>query len=143
MRPRGDMSLPRPILTVERRFGRQNVRSIIGRARLNTTRLTPLGRLVILVTILTLGAIAGAAGAAATKPHAQAWRCVAVRPGDTLWGLAGRAGSGDKREVVQRIVDHNRLGPGPVVVGMAIWVPNEAASGELLGADPALCPPAR
>lgn len=106
------------------------------------TKLTPLGRLVVLVTIVTLGAIAGAAGAAATKPHAQAWRCVAVRPGDTLWGLAGHVGDGDRRETVQRIVDHNRLGAEPVLVGMAIWVPNEAKSSELLGADPALCPAA-
>lgn len=103
------------------------------------TKLTPLGRLVVLVMILTLGAIAGAAGAAATKPHAQAWRCVAVRPGDTLWGLAGDVGDGDRREAVQRIVDHNRLEGVSVQVGIAIWVPNEAGSGELLGADPALC----
>lgn len=107
---------------------------------MNRTKLTPLGRLAVLVMILTLGAIAGAAGAAATKPHARAWRCVAVRPGDTLWGLAA-GGEGDRRETVQRIVDHNRLPGGGLQVGMAVWVPHDA-SGDLLGADPELCPPA-
>ena len=105
------------------------------------TKLTPLGRLLILVVILTLGVTAGAAGAAATKPHAQAWRCVAVRPGDTMWDLAGASG-GDRRETVQRIIDHNRLATASVRVGMAIWVPNEGSVDDLLAADPALCPAA-
>lgn len=108
---------------------------------MRTTKLTPLGRLLTLVLILTLGAIAGAAGAAATKPHARAWRCVAVRPGDTLWGLSGSIG-GDRRETVDRIVMHNGLDGRPVQVGMAIWVPNEGQAAGLLGADPTLCPTA-
>jgi hypothetical protein len=94
--------------------------------------------LLVLVLILTLGAIAGAAGAAATKPHARAWRCVAVRPGDTLWGLSGSIG-GDRRETVDRIVGHNNLDGRPIQVGVAIWVPNEGRAGTLLGADPKLC----
>lgn len=103
------------------------------------TQLTPLGRLIALVMVITLGAIAGAAGAAASKPHARAWRCVAVRPGDTLWGFAGTVGPSDPREAVQKIVDENRLQGGDVSVGMALWVPNKGNAGTLMGADPKLC----
>ena len=113
---------------------------------MNKTRLTPLGRLLILVMIITLGAIAGAAGATASKPHARAWRCVAVRPGDTLWGFAGTVDRSDPREAVQKIVDENRLqsrGGGAVTVGMALWVPNAGDVDSLMGADPHLCAPAR
>ena len=110
---------------------------------MNKTRLTPLGRLLILVVIITLGAIAGAAGATASKPHARAWRCVAVRPGDTLWGFAGAVDRSDPRDAVQRIVDENRLNGGEVSVGMALWVPNAGEVDSLMGADPRLCAPAR
>jgi len=105
----------------------------------NKTRLTPLGRLLALVVIITFGAVAGAAGAAASKPHARAWRCVAVRPGDTLWGFAGAVERSDPRDAVQRIVDENRLTGGEVPVGMALWVPNTGGVKSLLGADPKLC----
>jgi hypothetical protein len=111
-------------------------------ARVNKTKLTPLGRLLVLVVIITFGAIAGAAGATASKPHARAWRCVAVRPGDTLWGFAGAVDHSDPRDAVQRIVDENRLSGGGVPVGMALWVPNTGGVGSLLAADPSLCAPA-
>src|SRR5438045_119095 len=85
------LSLPRSRLLIDKRTGvrygkRTYVRisSTRGKATVNKTRLTPLGRLLALVAIITFGAVAGAAGAAASKPHARAWRCVAVRPGDTL-----------------------------------------------------------
>ena len=109
---------------------------------MNKTKLTPLGRLLALVVIITFGAVAGAAGATASKPHARAWRCVAVRPGDTLWGFAGTVDRSDPRDAVQRIVDENRLTGGEVSVGMALWVPNSGGVGTLLGADPSLCRPA-
>lgn len=110
---------------------------------MNRTKLTPLGRLLVLVVIITLGAIAGAAGATASKPHARAWRCVAVRPGDTLWGFAGTVDRSDPREAVQKIVEENGLAGGEISVGMALWVPNTGEVGRLMGADPRLCAPAR
>jgi hypothetical protein len=88
------------------------------------TRLTPLGRLIAMVVVLTLGAIAGAAGAAATRPHAQAWRCISVRPGETLWSIAEGNPAPDRRETIQRIMSENRL-ISPPQAGAAIWVPNE------------------
>jgi hypothetical protein len=109
---------------------------------MNRTTLTPLGRLLVFVLILIVGAIAGAAGAAATRPHAQAWRCIAVRPGETLWTLAGRSGSPDRRAVVYRIVEHNRLHNQTLGAGRSIWIPNEGDLGGLRPANPATCPAA-
>src|SRR5258706_4526228 len=89
----------------QRRTG-ANVRTKTGpkrkmskRSKEKETKLTPIGRLITLVMILMVGAIAGAAGAAATRPHAQAWRCITVRPGETLWGIASHNPSPDTRDV--------------------------------------------
>jgi hypothetical protein len=101
--------------------------------RSRATKLTPFGRLLVMVVILTLGAIAGAAGAAATRPHAQAWRCISVRPGETLWSISDGNPAPDRRETIQRILDHNRLSTPPQA-GAAIWIPNE---GNLHGLAPA------
>lgn len=108
------------------------------RTRTNT-RLTPLGRLLALVFVLTLGAIAGAAGAAATRPHAQAWRCISVRPGETLWSIAQGNPAPDRRETIQRILDHNTLA-SPPQAGQAIWVPNEGSLDRLLQVPAESCP---
>jgi hypothetical protein len=106
---------------------------------MNRMKLTPLGRLLIFVLILTIGAIAGAAGAAATKPHAQAWRCIAVRPGDTLWTLAGRNPAADRRETVHRIVEHNLVGNETLAAGSSVWIPNEGDFTGLVETDPGTC----
>jgi hypothetical protein len=97
--------------------------------RRHAARLTPLGRLLALVVILVLGAIAGAAGAAATRPHAQAWRCISVRPGETLWAVSAHNPAPDRRQTIERILEQNRLA-APPQAGKAIWVPNE---GDLSG----------
>jgi hypothetical protein len=112
----------------------------VTKAHRKGTTLTPVGRLLALVVIITLGAIAGAAGAAATRPHAQAWRCISVRPGDTLWGVAGKLGDGDRREIVQRIVEENRLEGRTLWAASAIWVPNEGDVRALQQLEPAACP---
>ncbi|HVE92510.1 MAG TPA: hypothetical protein VNE62_09475 [Actinomycetota bacterium] len=88
-------------------------------------RLTPLGKLVGMVLVLLVAATAGAAGAVATRPHAQEWRCVVVESGQTVWDLAESSDDGDRRETVGRIVRENGLGPRPVQSGSAIWVPAE------------------
>src|SRR5687767_4420073 len=105
--------------------------------------MTPLGRLLALIFVLTLGAIAGAAGAAATRPHAQAWRCISVRPGDTLWGISGRLDlPGDRRETVQRILEENALDGRPLWAASAIWVPNEGKVASLPQLKASACPAA-
>jgi hypothetical protein len=104
------------------------------------TKLTPIGRLVSLVAILMIGATAGAAGAAATRPHAQAWRCITVRPGETLWSIAGHNPAPDRRETIFRIEQENGLADGAPQAGSAIWVPNEGSVGSLDLAPAANCP---
>jgi hypothetical protein len=107
------------------------------------TKVTPLGRLLALVVIVCLGAVVGAAGAAATRPHAQAWRCISVRPGDTLWGIAGKLElPGDRRETVQRIVDENALYGRQLWAASAIWVPTEGKVEALTQLKAAACPAA-
>ena len=96
--------------------------------------------LLLTVLILTLGAIAGAAGAAATRPHAQAWRCITVRPGETLWSLAARSGAEDHRQAVQKIVDENGLDGRGLQAGSSVWVPNAGNLRGLLQADSSTCP---
>ena len=107
------------------------------------TKVTPLGRLLALVVIICLGAVVGAAGAAATRPHAQAWRCISVRPGDTLWGIAGALElPGDRRETVQRITEENMLEGRALWAASAIWVPNEGKVAALPQLKPSACAPA-
>ncbi len=103
-----------------------------------TTRLTPFGRLLVLLMILSLGAIAGAAGAGAARPHAQAWRCISVRPGETLWSISGGNPAPDRRETVQRIMAHNRL-ISPPQAGAAIWIPNEGSLAGLAAGRTSSC----
>jgi hypothetical protein len=113
------------------------------RTKRNRTKLTPFGRLLVLIVIVMFGAIAGAAGAAATRPHAQAWRCISVRPGDTLWGISGRLDlPGDRRETVQRILEENALDGRPLWAASAIWVPNEGKVASLPQLKASACPAA-
>lgn len=104
------------------------------------TRLTPIGRLISLVAILMIGAIAGAAGAAATRPHAQAWRCVTVRPGETLWSIAAHNPAADRRQTIYRIEQENGLPDGGAQAGSTIWVPNEGSLTGLQIAPASACP---
>ena len=105
---------------------------------MNTMKLTPLGKLVALILVLTLGAIAGAAGASATRPHAREWRCASVRPGETLWQLAKASSDDDPREVVDRIVGHNGL-EGVLQPGRTLWVPGDGGNGDLRIVGRELC----
>ena len=91
-------------------------------------RLTRAGRFVVVLAIAVASAFAGAAGANARKPHAATWRCVLVRPGDTLWGLArGIAPRSDPRKVIAAIQRRNGVGGGVLMPGDALWVPWEGA----------------
>jgi hypothetical protein len=63
-----------------------------------------------------------------------------VRPGDTLWGLAGRVGGDDRRAEVQRLVDQNGLATGALVAGSAVWVPDEGGAKSMAKVDAARCP---
>ncbi len=109
---------------------------------MNSVHLTPLGKVVVLVALLASIAVVGAAGASADRPHAREWRCMAVRPGDTLWEIARASADGDPRGVVHRIVEENRLAGRSIQPGEGLWVPRERSSGfvELRDAEPESCP---
>ncbi len=96
---------------------------------MNRARLTPLGKIVVLVLALSLGGLIGAAGANAFRPDHQSWRCVVAAPGETVWDLAG-GGQEDVRKTVLRIVDRNDLQGSPLSAGAAVWVPVEVPAAE-------------
>jgi hypothetical protein len=48
-----------------------------------------------------------------------------VRAGDTLWGIARRqvGPTGDPRQVVQQLIDRNRVADGVISVGERLVLP--------------------
>lgn len=98
---------------------------------MSKTRLTPLGKLVLIVLGFGLVATLGAAGASADRPHAKEWRCVSVLPGDTLWELAWASTDGDTREALHRIVEVNGLRGKVLQPGAAVWVPRDGSAATL------------
>jgi hypothetical protein len=102
------------------------------------TRLTPLGKMAALVLALLVSGVVTAAGASAVRPHDQAWRCVIVQPGDTLWDLARGAGS-DVRSVIHEIADENGLSSPSIQPGSALWIP-ATADRSASAVSPEACP---
>lgn len=102
------------------------------------TKLTPLGKLVALILCVSMLWVAGAVGAAAVRPHARAWSCVDVRPGDTLWSLAKEHSSEDPRKAVEEILGENELEGAGIHPGMVLWVPKEDPDAPS-PVDPSVC----
>lgn len=68
---------------------------------------------------------AAVASASASSAGAAAFRWVTVRPGDSLWSVAGRvAPRSDPRDVVQAVVDLNQLTSTAVTPGQRLAVPS-------------------
>ncbi|GEM_PF-361973 len=108
------------------------------RARPATVRLTRRGRLVLgalaaaaAVTAaalwLALGGPARASGSGVTGSGARGGGSMArvvVRPGDSLWGIAGRVDpSADPRVITAEIVADNGLAGTAIRAGQVLWVP--------------------
>jgi nucleoid-associated protein YgaU len=92
-----------------------------GMARTRVRRSTS----IILVMGLALGLALARSGREGTTPlrQAAAHRYV-IRPGDTLWSIAGRyQSSGDRRSLVDAIQRANQVDPGALVPGQALIVP--------------------
>lgn len=100
-------------------------------------KLTPLGKLVALVLVLTLAGLITAAAAGATRPHDQEWRCVTTGSGDSLWALA-RGAPGDVRNTVARIVRENELKSTALQPGQLVLIPLEAPIAKT-GGHPSQC----
>ena len=96
-------------------------------------RLTPRGRdvarlaVVASLSILLLacfslfsGATAGSKDSISTTPYVK----ITVKPGETLWSIASNlSGSGDKREMVDELIEVNRLNSPELVAGQKIYIP--------------------
>lgn len=100
--------------------------------RRSQVRLTRRGRLVVLALALLAVAVVGialaSASAAGSGTGAAGVHVVTVRPGDTLWGIAGRAASRagvDTGEMVQRLEELNTIDDGVVYAGQELRVPND------------------
>ena len=96
-------------------------------------RLTPRGRalarlaVVSSLSILLLagfslfsGATAGSEDSVSTTPYVK----ITVKPGETLWSIASNlSGSGDRRDLVDELIEVNRLKSPEVVAGQKIYIP--------------------
>ncbi len=96
-------------------------------------RLTPRGRalarlaVVSSLSILLLagfslfsGATAGSEDSISTTPYVK----ITVKPGETLWSIASNLnGTGDRRDLVDELIEVNRLKSPEVVAGQKIYIP--------------------
>ncbi|NCV83721.1 MAG: LysM peptidoglycan-binding domain-containing protein [Actinobacteria bacterium] len=96
-------------------------------------RLTPRGRalarlaVVSSLSILLLagfslfsGASAGSSDSVSTTPYMK----ITVKPGETLWSIAANlSGSGDRRDLVDELIEVNRLKSPELVAGQKIYIP--------------------
>ena len=96
-------------------------------------RLTPRGRslarlaVVSSLSILLIagfsffsGATAGSEESVSTTPYVK----ITVKPGETLWSIASNlSGSGDRRDLVDELIEVNRLKSPEVVAGQKIYIP--------------------
>ena len=96
-------------------------------------RLTPRGRAVARLAVVTSlsilllagfslfsGATAGSTDSISTTPYMK----ITVKPGETLWSIASNlSGSGDRRDLVDELIEVNLLKSPEVVAGQKIYIP--------------------
>jgi hypothetical protein len=97
-------------------------------------RLTRRGRIVVrvlagaaLLLVVAVGALAGRPALAGPETSATPVADHVVRPGETLWGIAGEvAPSADRRDTVAQIIKLNGLDSAQVTAGQRLSVPAES-----------------
>ncbi|MEY4163467.1 MAG: hypothetical protein RLZZ79_419 [Actinomycetota bacterium] len=96
-------------------------------------RLTPRGRLVARLGVVTslsilllagaslvTGATAGSSDSVSTTPYMK----ITVKPGETLWSIAAKIDpTGDRRDIVEELISINHLKQGDLVAGQRIYIP--------------------
>ncbi|MBM3720735.1 MAG: LysM peptidoglycan-binding domain-containing protein [Actinobacteria bacterium] len=96
-------------------------------------RLTPRGRAVARLAVVSSlsilllagfslfsGATAGSTDSISTTPYMK----ITVKPGETLWSIAANLSrSGDRRDLVDELIEVNRLKSPEVVAGQKIYIP--------------------
>ena len=88
-----------------------------------------LARTLVVATMAAsgLGFLAGHAVAGAERPRPAHVRAYVVRPGDTLWTIAGRVDSGaDPRAVVDALIAGNHLRDAAIAPGQVLRLPASA-----------------
>lgn len=101
--------------------------------RRSQVRLTRRGRIVVigfgLLLAFVLGVVLAGGSIATSDKGAPEVEVVTVRPGDTLWEIAGDAatavGSGDVGSMMERIRDLNALDSSVVYAGQDLRVPTD------------------
>jgi len=96
-----------------------------------SVRLNRRGRLARTLVVLSLAIVAasvagGQAGAQTSKVQVASTQfiTVTVAPGDTVWSLANRVGTGsDAGALVASIIEINSLGNGDLTAGQKIRIP--------------------
>ena len=78
-----------------------------------------------IAAVMTTGLLfAGMHTVSAGQSHRVVPVTYQVRPGDTLWTIAGRiVGSGDRRELVDELMSINRLSSPVIVPGQRLSLP--------------------
>jgi nucleoid-associated protein YgaU len=93
-------------------------------------RLTRPGQVVVVTALLCLVLAMwswwGSPTAASGHAHHPATHSIVVKPGQTLWDIAGKIAPGkDPREVVAQIEDLNSMSdPGELIAGQPLFVPS-------------------
>jgi hypothetical protein len=115
---------------LERMVGMRPAPRRLSPRRRTTLRLTPRGRLVVVVlfllTLLAGGVLSGSGVSLATNQAgpAHAYRYVTVQPGQTLWGIAKEvAPQRDPRATIEDIRRLNALSDTGVQAGQQIALP--------------------
>ena len=82
--------------------------------------------LVVLSLAIVAASVAGGQAGASTSTKVSAphsFITVTVAPGDTVWSLANRVGTGDAGSLVASIIEINGLGNGDLTAGQKIRIP--------------------
>ena len=96
-------------------------------------RLTPRGRAVARLAVVSSlsilllagfslfsGATAGSTNSVSTTPYVK----ITVKPGETLWSIAANlSGTGDLRDLVDELIEVNRLKSPELAAGQKIYIP--------------------
>jgi nucleoid-associated protein YgaU len=80
----------------------------------------------LLCLVLAMWSWWGSPSAASGHAHHPATHSIVVKPGQTLWDIAGKIAPGkDPREVVAQIEDLNSMSdPGELIAGQPLFVPS-------------------
>lgn len=75
------------------------------------------------ILLLASFSLATASNQSSDSSYTSPYVKVTVRPGETLWSLAAKSGSGDRRAMVDEIIEVNNLKSPEVVAGQKLYLP--------------------